>query len=363
MGSQVSILASIEALSRRRDVREVVVALRSDIPPYAAETLSLPKVVPRAVNFDTLEGLSHCDVAHRLVQPDQWFSVNRWRTVADRVVVTVLDLIAYRNGAYHESPDKWLLSRHALRTGVADADAVVVISEDVRSQVEMERLPVDPQRLHTIAFGTGHLTGSEPTEMPRELAARGYVEGQFILCLGTDYAHKNKDLAVAVITELRRRGHAHALVMAGPTMPYGSSRLSEATLRLHHRETLEPEIFLLPDVPSAERNWLMRHADLVLYPSSAEGFGLIPFESARFGTPTVFTRFGPLQELAPDIPVAASDWSPDSLADAADALLSNPAQARAQVESCLAAGTKYTWDATAERLVDLYRRVMALAPR
>jgi glycosyltransferase involved in cell wall biosynthesis len=102
---------------------------------------------------------------------------------------------------------------------------------------------------------------------------------------------------------------------------------------------------------------------LVLYPSSAEGFGFVPYEAARFGTPTLFTRFGPLAELAPDIPVSAEDWSPDALAAAADALLSDPAQARVQVESCLAAGTKYTWAATAERLTDLYRHVMAIPPR
>ena len=363
MGTQVSILATVEALSRRDDVREIVVALRSDIPPYAAEILSLPKVVAKGVNFDTLEGLSHCDVAHRLVQPDQWFSVDRWRTVADRVVVTILDLIAYRNGAYHEDVGKWLLYREALRKGAADADAVVVISEDVKIQAEMERLPVDPQRLHAIPFGTGHLTGNEPTEMPPELVARGYVEGQFVLCLGTDYAHKNRDLALAVIADLRRRGHSHALVMAGPTVPYGSSRLSEANLMLHHRDTLDSEVYLLPDLPSSQRNWLIRHADLVLYPSSAEGFGLVPYEAARFGTPTLFTRFGPLEELAPDIPVAADDWSPESLADAADSLLSDPAQARAQVESCLAAGTKYSWAATAEGLANLYRNVMTLSSR
>ena len=37
MGTQVSILACVEALCRRRDVREVVVALRTDIPSYATE--------------------------------------------------------------------------------------------------------------------------------------------------------------------------------------------------------------------------------------------------------------------------------------------------------------------------------------
>ena len=363
MGTQVSILASVQALSRRDDVREVVVALRSDIPDYAAEILSLPKVVARTVDWSTLEGLPRCDVAHRMMQPDEWFSIDRWRTVAERVVVTVLDLIAYRNGAYHENTGKWLIYRDALRAGAEAADAVITISEDVKLQAEMERLPVDPQRLHVIPFGTGHLTGEERTRMPAELIARGFVEGQFILCLGTDYAHKNRDIALAVVSELRRRGHSHALVMAGPTVPYGSSRRSEATLFLDRPETFQSDVYLLPDLPSSQRNWLMRHADLVLYPSSAEGFGFVPYEAARFGTPTLFTRFGPLQELAPDIPVAADDWSPDALATAADALLSDSALARAQVESCLAAGTKYTWEATAERFTALYRHVLALAPR
>jgi glycosyltransferase involved in cell wall biosynthesis len=363
MGTQVSILATIEALSRRRDVQEVVVALRTDIPPYAREILSLPKVLPRVVNMDTLEGLGRCDVAHRLVQPDQWFSVDRWRTVADRVVVTILDLIGYRIGAYHKNAKEWLIYRDALRSGAEAADAVVVISEDVKVQAEMERLPIDPQRLHAIPFGTEHLTGDEAMEIPRELLSRGFVEGQFILCLGADYAHKNRDLALAVVDQLRERGHAHALVMAGPSVPYGSSRLSEANVRLEGALPLESDVYLLPDLPSSERNWLIRHADLVLYPSAAEGFGFVPYEAARFGTPTVFTRFGPLEELAPDIPVAADDWSPDALATAADALLSDPAQARVQIETFLAAGTKYTWAATAERLTDLYRQVMAFAPR
>jgi glycosyltransferase involved in cell wall biosynthesis len=362
-GTQVSILATVEALCRRRDVREVVVALGNDVPQYAAETLSLPKILARAVDFETLAGLDHCDVAHRLVQPDQWFSVERWRTVADRVVVTVLDLIAYRNGAYHQNAREWLTYRDAIRTGVADADAVVTISEDVKKQIEIERLAVDPQRLHAIPFGTEHLTGNEQTELPSELLARGFIEGQFILCLGNDYAHKNRDIAIEVVAELRRRGHAHALVMAGPSVPYGSSRLSEASLLLKSAAQIESEVYLLPDLPSAERNWLMRHADLVLYPSSSEGFGFVPYEAARFGTPSIFTRFGPLTELAPDIPVSALDWSPEALATAADVLLSDPAQARLQVESLLNAGSKYTWAGTAERLTELYRHVMAIAPK
>jgi glycosyltransferase involved in cell wall biosynthesis len=362
-GTQVSILRTIESLSRRSDVREVIVALQHDIPPYAAPILSLPKVVPRVVDFETFEGLPHCDIAHRPVQPDQWFSVDRWKDVANRVVVTVLDLIGYRNGAYHADAEEWLAYREAVRKGAEAADAVVVISDDVKLQIETERFRVDPQRLHVIPFGTEHLRGDEAVEIPRELEAQGVVEGQFILCLGNDYTHKNRDLAIAVLANLRKRGHPHALIMAGPTVPHGSSRDNEAAALLHEGAAVRSDVYLLGELPSTERNWLMRHADLVLYPSSAEGFGFVPYEAARFGTPSIYTRFGPLAELAPDIPVSALDWSPEALASAAHVLLSDSAQARLQVESLLKAGSKYTWAATAERLTEMYRNAVAIPTR
>jgi glycosyltransferase involved in cell wall biosynthesis len=151
--------------------------------------------------------------------------------------------------------------------------------------------------------------------------------------------------------------------MAGPSVPHGASRLAEAKVVLAQREHLNHDVFLLPDVASEERNWLLRHADVVLYPSSAEGFGLVPYEAACFGTPTVFTRFGPLHELAPEAPVAADGWAPGQLADAAEQLLTDRALAQRQISTCLAAGATYTWAATAEGLTALYRQVVALPSR
>ncbi len=363
MGTQVSTLATIDALRRRAEVREVVVALTAPIPDYAREILDAPKVRAEVVPFDQLSLLGRCDIAHRMVQPDLWFSVDHWRSVANRVVVTYLDLIAYRIGSYHVDFDAWSRYRKAIRRGAAEADALTTISEDVKRQVELERLPIDPDRLEAIPFGTEHLRGDEAATIPDELVARGFIEGQFILCLGTDYTHKNRDLALSTVAELRRRGWPHALVMAGATVADGSSRLSETKARIKEQVILDRDVYTLPDVTSAERNWLMRHADLVLYPTSAEGFGLVPYEAARFGTPSLFASFGPLHELAPEIPVSAEDWLPSTMASSAERLLSDPSLAKAQIEACLAAGTTYTWAATSEDLIALYYRVLAMPPR
>lgn len=359
MGTQVQTLSLIGALARRPDVQAVSVALAGGVPRYAEAVLADPKITARSVAGDDVSSLGPVDVAHRPFQPDRPLH-RSWTATAARTVVTVQDLIAYHGGAYHASPEEWLAARHGLRRAVAEADGVVVISADVAARLDAEGLPVGRERIFVVGNGTDHLAGAEAAALPAELLARRFSAGRFALVLGTNYSHKNRDLAVAAVGELRRRQVPLALVMAGAAVPFGSSRAQEA---LEAGRAEGTEVFSVPDVTSEERNWLLRHAAVVLYPTSAEGFGLVPYEAARFGTPTVLVPFGPLAEVVGDLPVRAADWSPGALADATEALLGDPVLADAQVAAALRAGRDFTWDATAAKLVDVYRSLLAQPAR
>jgi glycosyltransferase involved in cell wall biosynthesis len=359
MGTQVALLGLVDALARRDDVAEVAVALNTEAPSYASSVLSQRKVRARqcpAVELPAVFG--KVDVAHRPYQPDIIFDAMSWRRASDRFMVTVLDLIGYQIGSYHPTSADWLEYRAMLRRVTTLADGVAVISDDVRDQAVLERLPVDRERLFVTLLGTEHVTGEEPARIPDELVARGFVAGEFLFTLGTNYSHKNRDLAMRAHRVLRERGWNVALVLAGAFVPFGSSRVLES-----FATSDGDDVFVLPDVTSAERNWLLRHASLVLYPTSAEGFGFVPFEAARNGTPTVNVAFGPLAEIGGASPVVARDWTPEAMADAAEKLLTDPALARAQVETCLAAGSEYTWERTGEELTSVYRSLVARPPR
>ena len=298
------------------------------------------------------------DIAHRTAQPDKQYEVAAARDAARRVVVTVLDLIAYRAGSYHATTDDWLEYRGVLRKALREADAVTTISEDVALALEIERMPMERERVFPILYGTEHLDGTEATEFPPELAVRGKIATEFLVCLGTNYAHKNRDLAIAVQQELCRRGLEVTLVLAGASVPYGGSFASERRLL-----TGGDDVIFLPSVNSRERNWLFRHAAVVLYPTSAEGFGLVPFEAARFGAPTVTVAFGPLLETSHDVPVVAASWNARDFADCAERLLRDPDLRRAQVNATLAAADRYSWDRTADEFTRMYRQLLSRSKR
>jgi glycosyltransferase involved in cell wall biosynthesis len=359
MGTQVQTLELVRALARRPDIWSIALAVpHGRLPAYAIDLHGDAKV--RIVDSHNLEftGAEMVDILHRPFQPDRPIPWERWRALAKRVVVTLQDLIAYRIGAYHPTGEAWLAYRHNIADACAKADAVVAISDDTHASIAEECFNISREQIHTAKNGSNHLDESALDEAPQELVEKGMIAVSFLLVLGATYAHKNRDLAIRVWQELRRRGHNVALVMAGANVPKGSSRVEEAVARRGGDDML----VTMPDVSSGVRTWLLRHAAVVLYPTSAEGFGLVPFEAAAMGTPTAHVNFGPLRELIdnPDVP---RQWSVDALADFTQRLLTDPSAARENIGGILRSGNVLTWDDTAASLVDAYRKSLARAAR
>jgi glycosyltransferase involved in cell wall biosynthesis len=356
MGTQVGLVALTAALAERDDVADIQVTVPGPVPPYARRLLTDPKIrMHRVRSAEDLAVVDYADVLYRPFHPDPAFRPRELRGVARRVGVGVLDLIAYQIGAYAQSGDSWLAYRADLARAVSEVDAVTTISDDVREMILLERLPIEPSRVVSVPYGTQHLTGAEVLRPPSSLPA-AFVVAPFLLCLGTNYSHKNRDVALRAHAELRARGHDVSLVLVGASVPFGSSREAEA--RASGGGVVSDRVASLPDVPSDERNWLLRHAAVVVYPTSAEGFGLVPFEAAWFGTPTVNVAFGPLHEIAGPLPVEADDWDAGSVADAVERILRDPALAARQVECLVAASAGFTWQRTADRLARLFRTML-----
>jgi len=356
MGTQVALLAQVDALVKHQGIDEVIVATPGGlVPPYAASVLMQRGVSVCPAGDLTFPDVGRVDILHRPFQSGDVVPVGRWRKVARRTVVTIHDLIAYDNGNYHASAAGWLSYRQGVRASVRDADAVVAISNDTAQSMRAARLPMTEMQLSVIENGTDYMTvGAADEQAPIELLESGRAAADFILVLGAAYSHKNRDLAIRAWHELRRRGHPTELVLAGVVVPLGSSRNEEA---IAASQGEWPQ--LLADVTSSERDWLIRHAKVVLYPTSAEGFGLVPFEAAVLGTPTVFVSFGPLAEALPDVPVVAADWTPSALADAMERLIQDPDLASKQVAAVLRVSQNLTWERYADKLVETYRQALA----
>ncbi|TGD99474.1 glycosyltransferase [Methylobacterium nonmethylotrophicum] len=354
MGTQVVTLSMSLALAQHESVQSVIVAVPDpqNLPVYAEALRMTEKVSVIASDNLNFSNAPHVDIIHRPYQPSRQIPWDRWRQISKRIVITIQDVIGYRNGSYFRNWEDWHSYRWTFRDQIEKTDGIFCISRDVTEAVRQERLPIDSSRVFVVPNGVDHLSTNSVTEIPGELIDRGLASAPFILILGTTYAHKNRDLGVRVWQKLVSKGRRISLVMAGANVPFGTNRLEEAIAVSDHRD-----VVVLPDVKEKERNWLLQQASLVLYPTSAEGFGLVPFEAAQMNCPCLHVSFGPLKEFLGNSNLPGS-YDLDELAAAAERLLDDGAARRQNIARVMATKDKLSWKAHADTAVEAYLSIM-----
>lgn len=350
MGTQVHVLELVRALAHteRLHLRALVRGEEID-----RETLRLLRELPNTEMLDAREVARDTPknaVFHRPVQTFSHDDVALACTLGERIVLSQLDLIAYRNPSYF--PDTRAVEdyRRASRHGMAAAERVVVFSEHTRGEMLSEDL-VEDERIRIVPPGLDHCSPAEPRR-PAGLEHR--VDTGFLLCLGADYTHKNRVFALRLLAELRTRHGWHGeLVFAGAHVSYGSSQESERELLDAHPE-LRASVIDLGPVDEAEKAWLMARTSAVVYPSEYEGFGLVPFESGLQDVPCLFAA----QSSLADGPIAAAATiiprDPVRSAATAYALLVDPNARAAHVQTLAEAARGLTWERAASAMVEIY---------
>ena len=322
-GTRTYILDLIAALAGEESLRLRVV-LPPVTPPEVLAVLEADAAIELIGYDDAVAGVALTDIVHRPQQAFTTHDVALLRLLGERIVITHHDLIAYRCGAYHETAEHWGDFRRATRLALAQADMVVFGSRHARDDALREDL-VAPARAHAISDGADrvwprpHVVGVPPDGVT--------ADGGLLVCIGADYAHKNRPFALALARALHdRHGWNGRLVLAGPHVEHGSSREAEQ-LALAADDTLASLVIDIGWVDEAARVWLYENAQAVVYPSVYEGFGLVPFEAAQAGVPCLYAPGGAPGEVAGEELATLVPWDPGASADAVHPLL-EPGDAR-----------------------------------
>ena len=228
-----------------------------------------------------------------------------------------------------------LAGSHARR-----ADAVVTISEYTAGQIRT-RLGVADDRVSVCPCGA-------PGWAPVERQAPS--EAGHVLFMGTIEPRKNvQTLLRAYANLLGRRPDAPPLVLAGRLAPACQPLLDELA-----RPPLAGRARHIGYVSGPERERLYRQASMVVLPSLDEGFGLPALEAMTIGVPVVVSSRGALPETVGRAGLIVDAEDVAGLASAMDRLLGDPALARACAAEGLVQSRRFSWDASASRLIEAY---------
>jgi glycosyltransferase involved in cell wall biosynthesis len=116
-------------------------------------------------------------------------------------------------------------------------------------------------------------------------------------------------------------------------------------------------VHFLGRVSDEELVWLYNAAQVFVFPSFYEGFGLPPLEAMACGTPVIVSNVSSLPEVVGDAGLIIDPTDANDLTVAIWRLLSDQALREEMIDKGFRRAALFSWERAARETLELYRRL------
>jgi glycosyltransferase involved in cell wall biosynthesis len=266
-------------------------------------------------------------------------------------VITVHDIIELVD------PQNWAIGIAArwLYRGITQASHIIAVSHYTAHEL-ITKLAVPQARITIVPNGVSQhfhpLENFHESVAYHSLQQELKLSGQkIILYVGSEHQRKNVPAALAAFAKVHAK-NPHTIFL----------KVGEAGLRTGRQTTLETidqlrlqgHVRLLGAVTPERLNELYNLADVLLYPSLHEGFGLPVLEAMAAGTPVVTSSATSLPEVVGDAALLADPLDVEALTQHVLQVLENEAVATRMKQAGIERAKQFSWDAAAQAVSRVY---------
>lgn len=272
-----------------------------------------------------------------------------------KLITTVLDVIPLLYPIYSRGPLTSLYTA-LVSSAARGSNHIIAISETAKLDIE-EQLRI-PENAITVTYLAPDerfhpQIGAENDEALRQ---KHNLPERFILYLGGfDWRKQVNELLLAYTYVGEADGDAFPLVIAGREPEYDDRLFPN--LREYCRSLgIEDYVQWIGFVDEADKPALYRLADVFVFPSLYEGFGLMALEAMASGIPVVTSKAIVFEEILEDAAFIVNNAR--EMAGAILALLIQQPLRDTMINQGLALASNYSWRKTAEETLEVYEHVM-----
>ncbi len=265
-----------------------------------------------------------------------------------RHVLTIHDLSYVVQPSAHPWRRRLYLNAMS-RLSARRARVILADSRATRRDI-VEHFHVDPSKIRVVYAAADPDMRPLDRELVEEFRGKKGLPGHYLLYLGTLEPRKNVDVLVRAFGNLRRSGYLGELVLAGGR-GWGYSAIEAAI----EAEGLAGVIHFAGYVPREEQPLWYNSAQVFVYPSAYEGFGLPVLEAMACGTPVVTTTSSSLPEVVGHAGLLTTPGDPDELASVLIELTGSGEQCDSLRDAGLLRATRFSWDVAADKCRDAYQ--------
>lgn len=236
-----------------------------------------------------------------------------------------------------------LYMRVSIRFSCRVAETVICVSENTKRDV-MRLYDVPEKKIRVVYEGFDRIENPCPPDRREELRIKN--KNPYLLFIGRLEERKNIVRIIEAFEMLKKKYDIpHELVLAGKP-GYGYERIAASILHspfsIHIKEL---------GYVSEEKKWsLLRNADVFLFPTLYEGFGIPILEAQSVGVPVVTSDVSSLPEVAADGAMYVDPLNVKSIAEGIRKVLSDQALRDGIIEKAAHNVNRFGWERCAREI-------------
>lgn len=243
--------------------------------------------------------------------------------------------------------------RALLPVQIKKARKVLTISEHSKNDIKYYYgVPGNGIEVIPLAANGSFRPSASPAS--KDILARYRISGKYIFYIGRLDARKNIYGLLEAYERLKRdHGIAHKLVIGGK-----EDYFPENVKDKYRRSPYKKDIIVTGYVGEDDLPSLYSHAEVFVYPSLYEGFGLPCLEAMACGCPVITSDVSSLPEVVGKAGRLVDPLDVVAMAGEINTVISNPAIREQAIRSGLERASIYSWKSTAENTLRVYGEVL-----
>jgi glycosyltransferase involved in cell wall biosynthesis len=356
VGAGVYTIAIAHGISARPDIDVHLLTRRGDTARWR-ELAPTAELHPLAPNHRPArlawEQASGARFAQR-IRPDIWHGPHYTMPLRSMVptVVAMHDLTFFDHPEWHER-SKVIYFRRMIGAAARRADVIITGSNDAADGLRVRFSP--PGEIVVVHHGVDHARFAPTADDSADRAALAEhgITPPYVAFASTIEPRKDVPTLVRAFARVAASHPDLRLVLAGGD-GWGIAQAREAIAS----SGVATRILRPGYVDDAALAALFRRAEVIAYPSLAEGFGMPALEALASGTPLVTTSGSALEEVVGDAALLVPPADADALVHALSTVLDDPRVAARLRAAGPARAASFTWERSIDAHIAAYGRAI-----
>ena len=262
-------------------------------------------------------------------------------------VVSIHDLIFMRFPKLYRKTDR-IIYKAKFEQACRDADRVIAISQQTASDIR-SFLKIDSKKIDVVYQGCQTEFQVRYSENELKDTRESYdLPERFLLAVGTLERRKNQEIALKALAKLDDN---ISLVLVGKPTSY-----KNLLLKMIDHLGLKKRVHFMSDLPSVDLAKFFQLAEVVLYPSLFEGFGIPIVEALASEVPIITSKDSCFKEAGGDAALYIDPNDYKSLLGPLESLLEDQAERNQRIELGRSHFKRFSEDQIAKNLSEVYAK-------